>query len=138
MNRCRSCGREICDDDKKCDYCGAKQGKKQCEVCGKWSYEVNDGVCNDCLIKIATNETAIMIGADDRQDISLNGYLAWQFSTAEIEELLQKELSNAASLYPSRVKEDAKVFCLGEYDKYTDEYENAEWFAKWARNRIAR
>lgn len=66
-----------------------------CPICEQ---EVPDeeclyGVCDSCLAKAETFETAMDYGEDRKVAVELNGYLAYEFSADDIEEILKRELA---------------------------------------------
>jgi len=66
-----------------------------CPICEQ---EVPDeqciwGVCDKCLAEAETFDTAMDYGNDRKVAIEINGYLAYEFSADEIEEILKRELA---------------------------------------------
>jgi len=68
-----------------CDLCGEEVPDEEC----RW------GVCDKCLAEAETFETAMDYGEDRKVAVELNGYLAYEFSADEIEEILKRELSDS-------------------------------------------
>jgi len=66
-----------------------------CPICEQ---EVPDdecwyGACDKCLMKAETFENALDYGNDRKVAVEINGYLAYEFSADEIEEILKRELA---------------------------------------------
>lgn len=66
-----------------------------CPICEQ---EVPDdqciwGVCDSCLAKAETFDTAMDYGNDRKVAIEINGYLAYEFSAGDIAEILERELA---------------------------------------------
>ena len=125
---CEICGYENDDVSRRCDSCHALLKPQQCEICGKVTFEISNGVCNKCLEKYATVDNAISYGIDNKECVEINGFFAMMFSPGEIERLLRKAL-----VEKQYVKEDARTYCLGEYSEGYAEYESAKWFIDWAK-----
>lgn len=68
-----------------CDLCGEEVPDEEC----LW------GVCDSCLAKAETFGNAMDYGEDRKVSVELNGYLAYEFSADEIEEILKRELSDS-------------------------------------------
>lgn len=82
-----------------------------CEFCGSRTWN-EDGICNDCkqehLREYATIETALAWGEDEKTCVELNGFLAWNFTAAEIESILLAALTE-------KDKEYAEAFCMDDW-----------------------
>ena len=62
-----------------------------CEICGSAHLpdELNQGICEECINSFDTDINICReVGANDEQDIKLNGFLATIFEQSAIEEIL--------------------------------------------------
>lgn len=114
MYKCLHCGHEFEDIDRKhydhgtgvweeyCPNCGSEdfEEAEQCELCGEWHVadKVHNGVCDDCLQKAETMGNVVAFGNTDKQEVELNGFLAWAFTPSEIEDILINELLKSKDL----------------------------------------
>lgn len=82
-----------------------------CDFCGAQTLN-GDGICDDCakefLREDATIDTAIAYGEDEKQCVELNGFLAWNFSAAEIESILKAALTEKDAQY-------AEAYCMDDW-----------------------
>ena len=102
-----------------CPYCGsdAFEETEQCEECDEWVNEKNlvNGLCAACIEKHANDyETVKAYGAARKECIEINGLFAWAFTTAEIEEILERELKNSGN-----AEKDAHRFATDDPDDFT-------------------
>lgn len=74
-----------------CPCGGTYEEAHECKICGNVCL---DSICEDCL----TFENAIDYGSDNKETVSINGFLAYEFSDKEIEEILMKHLIESKSL----------------------------------------
>lgn len=74
-------------------------------------------ICKDCVEKAQTFDNALKYGADRKTAVELNGFIAYAFSAAEIEEIL----ANILEPENEHVPKDAANFC-GD-----DVYDFSEW-----------
>jgi hypothetical protein len=91
----------------------------ECEFCGRKTYN-DDCECDECkkeqLLNIATIDTAIEYGEDEKQCIELNGFLAWIFGAEKIERILRDALTESDLEY-------AESFCMDDWMAFSDWYE---------------
>jgi len=108
MYICLHCGHEFEDIDRKhydhgtgvweeyCPNCGSEdfEEAEQCDLCGDWhvAENVTNGVCEKCLEESATVGNAVAFGNTDKQEVELNGFLAWAYTPDEIEDILINDL----------------------------------------------
>lgn len=106
-----------------CSYCGGYLVEAdECVICGEYFLDDgNNGVCNECLEYYATFENAIRYGYDEKEEVKLNSYLLHEFSTSQIEAILQRELEDAIQLNKELSYEE---FCL------QDKWSFADWVKK--------
>ena len=109
---CPNCGSE--------DFCEAGYCKK-CDDYFPVS-KVTNHVCESCIDKSISIDTALKYGADRKEAVELNGFLAWAFSASEINEILTAviRLENIHGF------DDAKEFCkndLYDYSEWLEEHE---------------
>ena len=64
-----------------------------CENCGAWIPELNT-LCDECLEKYKTLDTALDIGGEWDGNISLNGFLLSFYSRDDIEQILLDSIRN--------------------------------------------
>lgn len=94
-----------------------------CPICEQ---EVPDeecryGVCDSCLSKAETFDTALDYGNDRKVVVEINGYLAYEFSAEDIAEILERELALC------------RLTGCAEYHAYlTDDSSD---FAEWLKER---
>lgn len=111
-----------------CPSCGSEYFEEavECEFCGEWTVteDLHEGICENCISEKATVEIAVKYGETEKQTIELNGLLAYAFSDEQINEILLRELKEAARIYPQKIKAEIIEFygC------------DMEAFAKWAGN----
>ena len=103
-----------------CPHCGSDDidGAERCAECDEWvneEYLVN-GLCPACIEKYAEDyETVTAYGADRKEAVEINGFLAWAFTPAEIEEILERELKNSGN-----AEKDAHTFATDDTDDFTN------------------
>lgn len=82
----------------------------ECETCGEYFNDCdNIKICENCIEENATFENAIEIGEQNPKEISINGYLASEFTNEEIEEILKRELVESSEFVDKR---QHKEYCL--------------------------
>jgi hypothetical protein len=87
-----------------CPNCGGNFTEaEQCDICGDWTSvdDLHDSVCENCIsaYRYDFSECA-RIGEIEKEEIKLNSFLVSMFTTAEIEELLLKELEKSNKFKP--------------------------------------
>ena len=105
---------------------------KTCPICEREFDEelVEDGVCTTCLTEQATYETAIKYGAERKQTVEINGFLAYAFDKDEIEEALMKILEEIPKLpMPPEGEFVALDYC------FEDTMDFADWLVKQKEKR---
>lgn len=92
---------------KKCLCGGNFEEATECKICGQPFANVElGGICNECLEDAANFETALEVGADNKDLVEINSYLLYEFEASEIEEILKRELLNAEKFgYKNRAKD---------------------------------
>lgn len=92
---------------------------KRCPICEREfdEEEMDNDVCDECLQKNNTYENALKWGASDKTAVTINGYLAWQFSVEAIEEILKHELDEALAL---GVLSDYSNYNMGAKSDFAD------------------
>lgn len=83
-----------------CPYCGgAFDYAKQCEKCGEWFFEdeLTEGYCEICVEELEEEyrydaKKCYELTKEETEKIEINAFLVSQYSVAEIEELLLKDL----------------------------------------------
>ena len=79
-----------------CPICeGNYEEAVRCEICGclQFENEIFGGVCERCIDEHRKDfETCYKIGAEDEQEISINGLLLTLFDKAEIESILYNHI----------------------------------------------
>lgn len=91
---CYNCGRKNDYEAIMCDECGADIEEEEVR---EWE---GQELCEDCYKAKFIQEfrdkfdipTALNIGEEDTEKVELNGFLAWYYTTDQIEALLIKEL----------------------------------------------
>lgn len=82
--------------------CGGKwEQATECAVCGEWFLDSNyHNVCKNCLTENMTFKNALNVGAEEdcKEKVKINGYLAYEFTTEQIEKILKRELAEAKKL----------------------------------------
>ena len=135
---CDRCGELMNEDDaqydtrnsdvgdfiKGCSCGGDWVDATECRICGQWfNDELYIKVCEECLDDNANFENALKVGNEEecQQEIKINGYLAYEFSTNQIEQVLIKLLRETHDLnLPLKYRE----FLLSDKDYF------AEWLEK--------
>ena len=103
-----------------CPLCGSDDidEAERCAECDEWVNEKNlvNGLCPACIEKHANDyETVKAYGEDRKAAVEINGFLAWAFTPAEIEEILERELKNSGN-----AKMDAHKFATDDTDDFTN------------------
>ena len=103
-----------------CPHCGSDNidEAERCAECDEWVNEKNliNGLCPACIVKHANDyETVKAYGADRKEAVEINGFLAWAFTPAEIEEILERELKNSGN-----AEKYAHTFATDDTDDFTD------------------
>ena len=103
-----------------CPICGSDDidEAKRCAECDEWVNEKNlvNGLCPACIEKHANDYgTVKAYGADRKEAVEINGFLAWVFTPAEIEEILERELKNSGN-----AEKDAHTFATDDPDDFTN------------------
>ena len=107
-----------------CPNCGSEdfEEAEKCEKCGEWhsAEKVTNGMCENCLTKAATVSNAYACGDHDKQNVELNGFIAWAFRSDEIESVLLNELMKSKDLADKYARE----YCMNdtwEFSQYIKE-----------------
>lgn len=104
-----------------CPHCGGElEEATECVVCGGWSSEDN-GICDDCLDKLTTDENCLDIGEENLEKIKINGFLYSAFNEDEINNILWEKLKE------DQIKLDEVKVAYRDYDK--------SYFAEWVKNK---
>ena len=103
-----------------CPHCGSDDidEAERCSECDEWVNEKNlvNGLCPACIEKHANDYgTVKAYGADRKEAVEINGFLAWAFTPAEIEEILERELKNSG-----KAEKDAHTFATDDPDDFTN------------------
>ena len=83
-----------------CPECGGAFGKAvQCKECDEWFFddELTEGVCDECVEEIKAKyrydiKGCYELAKTETQSVEINSFLASQYSVADIEELILKDL----------------------------------------------
>ena len=103
---CPFCSSDDIDEAKRCAECDGLVNEKK----------LVNGLCAACIEKHANDyETVKAYGADRKEAVEINGLFAWAFTTAEIEEILERELKNSGNF-----EKDAHRFATDDTDDFTD------------------
>ena len=97
--------------------CGGELEKAMpCENCGSW---VEDGncLCKDCLEEYKTLDTALEIGGDWDDCVSLNGFLLYFYSREDIELILLDAIRNESV---EKVKRAIEKYCNEDKDCFKE------------------
>ena len=90
-----SCSETVSD----CPNCGGDYEEAfRCEKCGEYFFEdeMHGDMCDGCIDAYKYNvDVCYEIGAEDTEEIKINGFLVAMFDTAEIESILYNHLKNA-------------------------------------------
>lgn len=74
--------------DQTCPHCGGDVVEaEECPVCGEYM-PMGQELCDDCVDENANLDTALGLGSKDMSYVEINSYLAYKFSTEEIEDVL--------------------------------------------------
>ena len=108
--------------DTLCPHC--KKGElveaTECKACGEYFYdESNYKVCDDCLDKNKTLETALAIGEENTTDVYINGFVKDVLGDKRINEILVQYIRDTYN--DELLKKRIKDFCE------EDEIYFAEW-----------
>lgn len=110
-----------------CPECGGGfEEAKECAFCGEYILpeENYGGLCIGCIEEHKYDyETALKIGNRWESDISINAFLATQFSAEEINDLLEKELRRIAE---NGHKIDCSRFINDDIEEFAQELINLE------------
>lgn len=107
----------ICED---CSCGGTFTEATNCLLCGDFFYDKHyREICDDCLEEEATFENALKMGDEEdcKEEIKINGYLASEYDSCQIESLLLKDLKEAKSAGCCLNYRD---FCLNDKDYFAD------------------
>ena len=98
------------DEFSSCPSCGGDYDKaEKCEKCGGVFFcdELTDGLCNECLNVLAMEYKydiakcyALSKESGEKENISIDPFLASMFTEEEINEVLYRELAVASSIKP--------------------------------------
>lgn len=104
-----------------CPHCGSDDidEAERCAECDEWVNENNlvNGLCPACIERHASDyETVKAYGADRKEAVEINGFLAWVYSPEEIEEVLYRDLRKTETLKTNY----AKRFATDDPDDFTD------------------
>lgn len=97
--------------------CGGNYEKaKKCELCEEYFYNECSyvEVCQKCLKKNCTLENAILFGAENEKEITINGFYSSVFTVNEINEILTKEYKQFIELMKDESKKEIKKYCLND------------------------
>jgi hypothetical protein len=145
MFKCDSCGRTYSEDElptftedygydtgigwlacpqtfvESCSCGGEFEEATMCEDCGNYflSDEIYNARCEDCLSENMTLENALLVGAENKEKIEINGYLADEFTADQINEILKRELMEAQRVFPGSLN----------YKRYLQN--DISYFADW-------
>lgn len=108
--------RAITEDvvDYRCHECGRGEYETaiECQLCGCY-FHSEDGidVCECCLEEEETLENAVKIGAENTEDVEVNGFFVKLFGARRINEILERaaELADRASI-AEYLYEDKRYF----------------------------
>ena len=112
MYKCLDCGMEFeapsiwtephGEEVSGCPTCGGAYEKlKECEACMRLCLkeELHNGLCESCIMEYEYDlPKCLEIGEKNKEEIKINGFLAYFFSENEIEEILKKELEETAKI----------------------------------------
>lgn len=94
-----------------CPHCGGYVVEADdCPICGELM-PLGQDLCDHCLSEYATLDIALEYGAKETTDLSINSFLAYKFSTEEIEEIL------IATLKASETEKDIKQSIKEYFDE---------------------
>lgn len=101
-----------------CPYCKSIDLEEvfHCIKCGEWfaDDDMIGSICKDCLEKMLTNENAIQYGDEDRQEVTINGFMAWLYRGGEIEDILEADFRRTSPEWQRRMVKD---YCMdSKYD----------------------
>ena len=106
---CPNCGSEDFEEAGHCIKCDEDFPLEQMVV----------SICRGCVEKAQTFDNALRYGADRKESVEINGFLAWAFTTSDIEEILTNVLRIEAGHEVG--KEDAHKYLSD------DIYDFSEW-----------
>lgn len=96
-------------------------------MCGEYykSEDLHDGVCIECLREEMTVDNALKCGADGsaRDEVSINGFLAWLFTAEKIDEILTREverLINKSDSNAVHIINQAEEWCGADLSYFAD------------------
>lgn len=106
------CGKICIRDDEFLEDCfcgGTFVDATECEFCGEW-FNGEGNVCESCINEYSTFGNALKMGAetDCIESIKINGYLAYEFSENQINEILERELRQANEIAQLKYKDYLK------------------------------
>lgn len=119
---CNGCENIIIDENNCTDDCncgGQWVYAKPCQLCDEYvnEDELDFKICKKCSDENATFDNAIEFGVSQDVEVKINGFAANQLSTAQINEILIKELNQAKIINKVTIEQLAKKYCLdSEYE----------------------
>ena len=87
----------------RCDCGGELEEATRCSVCGDWANKY--GVCRFCLDNNESLDTAIDIGEKNKDEVSINGYVAFALTEDEINSILIEHLKKSHDRSSKKIKE---------------------------------
>ena len=102
-----------------CPECGGNFDEAvQCKECNEWFFddELTDGVCDECIEEIKAKyrydvKGCYELAKTETQSIEINSFLTSQYSVADIEELILKDLLQSGEVDCSNfINEDDSWF----------------------------
>lgn len=96
-------------------FCGGELVEaNECEICGEYTANT---FCEDCLTEYQKPIKAKAYGDTRKESVEINGYLAFEFTASQIEEILWRELQSAIIL---GAENKAKEFCGDDIVHFED------------------
>lgn len=104
---------------------------KTCPICER-EYDEEDmmwSVCDSCLFAAETYENALAWGNEEKKEIEINGFLAYAFTSDQIEEVLREKLDEYGNITIDRARKSyAEEYC------YDDKSAFADWLVEQKNN----
>lgn len=111
-----------------CPHCGRGEfvEAKRCPCCREWESEEkllqSGGVCEDCLDGYALPEYAVDFGDNNREEITVNGFIKFALSEIEINNVLFDYLKK----HPKNYAHKARAYCLNDKSAFGEYIANTE------------
>ena len=116
------CGVPYTEKMSGCPNCkGTYVEAKKCEKCGTWIREDSWDFCEECLNEYQNKENCLDIGAENKDKVKINEFLASAFSEKEIEDILLEHLEKDEEKMASAIRD----YC--EYDMF--------YFVEWVKKK---